>query len=212
MLSLKAILIVGVCGNLAAEYMKSILLEDVSIKNDIIEINVRFMLMEKSDERLFQISGEYFQVFNNYVTLRRNYSDNGPLFLKYVDGEFTDECVSYMIFMTTPKSIAIFLNLSDTDEYTSDAYRNTYRMLFNDGKSTTNENNDTGLRKSSRHRKSYRVYLDSEEEIDDDYENEKQKEEETEDEIETANAEMSSDPNIVITGGKTVKDISLVKY
>lgn len=120
-LASKVILVMGVCGGLSRDEIYNLRLSDLDERGDILIVK-SFNLKEKR-ERMFAVTGDYFELYKKYAKLRPEEADTDRFFMKYGKGKCARQVIGVNRIGQIPRDIAHFLDLPEPNTYNGNAFR-----------------------------------------------------------------------------------------
>lgn len=110
---LKVASVLGIVGDSTINEIHSLAVKDV--------VDLETAILVSTSQRKFLITDRYYQICKKYMDIRPADADTSSFFLIYSNGKCTTEKMDISIFSAMGKQIATFLNLPNSNMYSSEA-------------------------------------------------------------------------------------------
>ncbi|XP_031335009.1 uncharacterized protein LOC116164903 [Photinus pyralis] len=135
-LATKVALIVGISGACRKHELWNLKIDHIQDLGGAVVIRVPDT--KTNVQRKFTITGEFYEVFKKYYSLRPSNVESRSFFLNYQKGRCTRQVIGMNKFGGMPKDVATYLQLPDPEKYTGHCFRRTSAtMLVDSGADVT---------------------------------------------------------------------------
>jgi integrase len=126
----KVALVIGINGACSRQELYQLKVDDIEDLGSAALIKIPDIRTNK--RRMFTITGEFYEIYKKYATLRPSNAYERRFFLNYQNGKCTVQPVGINKFGNIPKQIAGYLHLKDPELYTGHCFRRTSATIFYD--------------------------------------------------------------------------------
>lgn len=129
-LAAKVALIFGIVGACRRQELHRLQFTDVEVCGS--RILVKIYNTKSNTNRVFTVTGEYFELVKKYISLRPDHCCSPSFFIHYHAGKYTSMSVGINQFGNLGKTIAKFLGLPNPELYTGHCFRRTSATILVD--------------------------------------------------------------------------------
>jgi integrase len=126
----KVALVIGINGACSRQELCKLKINDVEDLGSAALIKIPDARTKKT--RMFTITGEFYEIYKKYATLRPSNAYERRFFLNYQNGKCTVQPVGINKFGNIPKQIAGYLHLKNPELYTGHCFRRTSATILVD--------------------------------------------------------------------------------
>lgn len=123
-------LIFGIAGALRRIEFVNLKVTDITESEDL--LHVKILETKNKLPRSFIITGGLYQICKQYIQARPQRCQTDRFFLKYSKGKCTQQAMGINKFGAMPRDVAVYLKLSNADDFTGHSFRRTSATLLVD--------------------------------------------------------------------------------